>query len=43
MIVRVELSTMSGCKVMSGDDVVVVWCLTLWLGCLCLVICGPRC
>ena len=22
---------------------VVVWCLTLWLGCLCLVLCGPGC
>ena len=22
---------------------VVVWCLALWLGCLCLVLCGPSC
>ena len=28
--------------VISGDDVV-VWCMTLWLVCLCLVLCGPSC
>ena len=27
----------------SGDDVVVVWCLALWLRCLCLVLCGHQC
>ena len=26
----------------SGEDVVVVWCLALWLVCLCLVLYGPR-
>ena len=44
MIVRDELSTMSGCTVcylvmMFG----VVWCLAFWLECLSLVFCGPSC
>ena len=50
MIVRVELSTMSCCKVcfdavvMSGDDVCCsVVFGTLVGGCLCLVLCGPSC
>ena len=52
MIVRVELSPMSGCTVctvvISGDDVccsvtVTVWYLALWLVCFCLVLCGPSC
>ena len=48
MIVRVELSTMSGCSVLdtvviSGDDVCCSVVLALWLVCLCLVLCGPSC
>ena len=46
MIVRVELSSMSGCTVcldtvvISGDD---VCCSVVWLVCLCSVLCGPSC
>ena len=42
--VRVELSTMSGCTVCYLVMMfVVVWCLALWLVCLCLVLCDPTC
>ena len=49
MIVRVELSTMSECIVCKTPwchlvkMFVVVWCLALWLVCLCLVLCGQSC
>ena len=48
MILRVELSTMSDYSgldtvVISGEDVVIVWCLALWLVCLCLVLSGLSC
>ena len=48
MIVRVELSTMSDFVRHRGDIImanmfVVVWCLTLWLVWLFLVLCGLSC
>ena len=44
MIVHVELSTMSGCKVVkSGDDVCCSVVFGTLVGCLCLVLFGPSC
>ena len=45
MIVRVELSTMSGCIVCRhrGEDVYFSVVLAFWLVCLCLVLYGLSC
>ena len=48
MIVRVDhgvrMYSMLDTVVTSGEYMfVLVWCLTLWMACLCLVVCGPTC
>ena len=50
MIGRVELSTndvrlysVLDTLVISGEEVFVVWCLALWLVCLCVMLYGPSC